>query len=179
MLSNHGVGDHGLLRVPWTARRWNLSVLKEISPEYSLEGLMLKLKCEYFGQLMWRVNSSEKTLMLGKIEGKRRSGWQRTRWKDGITNSMDMNLTKFREMVKDSRAWRAAIHGVAKIWRWLSDWTTALQLTLLQFSGFSCIFRTVCLSPQLPLEYCLQPRSNLAPRATTLQLLAGPDLGNH
>ena len=120
-----------LLRVLWAARRSNQSIVKEISPEYSLEGLMLKLKLQYLGHLMQRADSFEKTLMLGKIEGRRRRGWQRIRWLDGITDSMDMSLSKLRELVMDREAWHAAVHGIVKNRTRLRDWIETEEINKL------------------------------------------------
>ena len=146
-----------LLRVPWSARRSNQSILKEISPEYSLEGLMLKLKLQYFGHLMRRTDSLEKTLMLGKIEGRRRRGRQKLRWLDGITDTMHMSLSKIREIMKDREAWCAFIYGAAKSWTQPSDWTTATAFLMSSYHIHTWLLEKpyLWLSESLLAKWCL------------------------
>ena len=150
-----------LLRVPWTARRFNQSILKEISPGCSLEGLMLKLKLQYFGHLMWRTDSFEKTLMLGKIKGRRRRGQQRMRWFNAITDSMDTSLNKFQDLVMDRENWCATVHVVAKSLTWLSDWnelnwTRGLTFTLI-LTKFIFVLSSGSIAMDLLYSLCYAP----------------------
>ena len=144
-----------LLRVPRTVRRSNQSILKEINPEYSLAGQMLKLKFQYFGHLMWRADSLEKTLILGKIEGRRRRGWQRIWCLDGVTKSMDISLSKLREMVKDRKAWHAAIYGVTKNRTWLSNWTTTPLILFLSIASVTSMLSNPLANSQFYFFICI------------------------
>ena len=164
MLLNCGVGEDSWT-VPWTARRSNQSILKEIGPEYSLERLTLKLKLQYFGHLMQRADSFEKTLMLGKIEGRRRRGQQRIRWLDGITNSMDMSLNKFRQLVMGRVAWRASVHRVTKSQTWLNDWTE-LRISIAIYDSDFNSNTSMDFFPRNSLPECPAPNSILMETAS-------------
>ena len=174
MLLNYGIGEDSW--IPWTARRSSQSILKEINPEYSLEGLMPKLKLQYSGYLMWRANSVEKSLMLGKTEGKRIRGWKRMKWLDNITSSMDTNLSKFWETVKDRGAWHAAVHGVTKSLTQLSNWTTTLHpIHFCPLKDFTLVilFSVFCINspPLVCFLLALRPAPPCAKQPLSISLL--------